>query len=613
MVTVSMSEQEQLFDSQSFLKQATPLPGVYQMLGKDSKILYVGKAKNLKKRLTTYFKKNISPKTASLVKQIVHIELIITETEVEALVLENNLIKQHKPKYNILFRDDKSYPYIYAATKQSYPRLDFYRGAKRLPGKYFGPYPSVHSVRETLNLLQKVFLLRSCNNSFFSNRSRPCLQYQIKRCSGPCVGLISEQAYQADFANAIAFLEGKSEQVQQSLQQRMEQAAAEQQYEIAARYRDQLASLRSVQMKQHVESGQRNVDLVAIAISADLVCVYLLLVRDGRVLGNKSFYLKLKLTESPEELLVTFLTQYYLNEAGFIPPQVVVDRELVARQTLMTAFTEKQQRKVQLQLQSAVRGDTAKWLAIAKRGAEQNLITRLSAKQSFDKKFNALAKSLQLSELNRIECFDISHHRGEATVASCVICERSGLLNQQYRRFSIQAAKASDDYAAMKEALLRRYQRIKKEEGILPDLILVDGGKGQLSQALAVMEELQLTQLPVLAIAKGPTRKAGFESLFFNTKEKQIFLQPDSPALHLLQLIRDEAHRFAITHNRQKLKKSRQSSSLESVAGVGAKRRQALLKHFGGLQQLYQASVTEIANVPGVSKSLAEKIYDALH
>jgi excinuclease ABC subunit C len=602
------------FDSARFLKTISSLPGVYQMLGRDDEILYVGKAKNLKKRLSSYFRSNVSVKTAALVKNICDIQVIIARTETEALIIEGNLIKKHQPKYNILFRDDKSYPYIRATNKHDYPRLEFYRGSRSLPGKYFGPFPSVHSLRETLNLLQKVFLLRSCNETFFKNRSRPCLQYQIKRCSAPCVGLIAKAAYQEDFQNAIAFLDGRSDEILNKLQVKMTNAAEQQEYELAAKLRDQLIHLRHIQQKQYAVSGKRNIDIIAFAQQADVCCVYLLIVRDGRVLGSKSFFPKLKLSDDLSDILASFFSQYYLGSNSPLPDVIVCAEVVSNQQEIATLLSEQKGRKVKIQ--NDIRGDKAKWLNLANKSAEQAVTSRLTNRKNYDDKFKLLDETLSLpSEINRIECFDISHHRGEATVASCVVFNREGAVNSQYRHFNISnKVKAGDDYAAMKEALTRRYSRLKKETGVLPELLIIDGGKGQLTQAREVLQKLELdNEITLLGIAKGRTRKPGFETLFLGDENKVVELPSDSPALHLLQQVRDEAHRFAIAHNRSKVKNKRSSSSLESIEGVGPKKRRALLNHFGGMQEVVKAGVDDLTKVPGVNTELAKKIYDALH
>lgn len=600
------------FDSSSFLKNLTSKPGVYQMIGDDSQVLYVGKAKNLKKRVSSYFKSNLTGKTQALMRQVVDIQVIVTRSEHEALVLENTLIKEHKPRYNILFRDDKSYPYIRATVKQDFPRLDFYRGARNLPGKYFGPFPSVTAVRATMSLLQKVFLLRSCNDTFFGNRTRPCLQYQIKRCSAPCVKYISQSDYQKDFQHALDFLEGKSDQVIEDLQQRMETASNKLEFETAGKYRDQIASLRTIQSKQYAVKGKRNIDIIAFAQLSGQLCINLLLIRNGAMLGNKVFFPKLPMDNMIEDVLETFISQYYFSGLNNIPSIIVSELKLPSATVLKFAFESAMKKKIDIK--TSDKGDIGQWLKIAKASAQQALVTRISDKLHIENKINALQKVLPVdATIDRIECFDISHTAGEATVASCVVFNRQGALKSDYRRFNIEGIQANDDYAAMQQALTRRYKRMKSHEEKLPDLLLIDGGKGQLGIAEKVLEELQINDMMILGIAKGRARKPGLEKLFLSGVDQSFELPSDSQALHLLQQIRDEAHRFAITANRQRVAKKRKTSPLENVEGVGAKRRQALLKHFGGMQAVANASVDELAKVNGVSRELAKRIYDALH
>jgi len=601
------------FDAKAFLKTLTSRPGVYQMLGSDDKILYVGKAKNLKKRVSSYFLKNVSLKTQSLVQQIASIRVIITHSEAEALILENNLIKEHRPRYNILFRDDKSYPYIYATTHTHFPRMDFYRGSRKLPGKYFGPYFSVNVVRDTLNLMQKIFLLRSCQDTFFNNRSRPCLQYQIKRCSAPCVGYINEEEYKRDFNHALNFLEGKDETVLQDLQNRMQEAAKKLDYESAAKYRDQITKIREIQAKQYAMRGRRNIDVIACVKQNNAVCLCLLIIRDGCVLGNKNIFPKaMQEDEDNIEIIQSFIAQYYLSGSASLPDVIVTENKLSDEKVLAQAL--EQELKQAIQFQSTTRDETKKWHAMAEQSAKQALSAHLANKTNIQGKFAELNFQLKTgNNIERIECFDISHMSGEATVASCVVFDLNGAKKAEYRHFNIEDVAAGDDYAAMRQALFRRYQRLKKEEAKLPDLLLIDGGKGQLTQAEAVLEELQIKGVYILGIAKGRTRKPGLETLFLSGREEGLHLPDDSVALHLLQQIRDEAHRFAITHNRQRVAKKRTVSRLQDIEGVGAKRRQALLKYFGGLPAVMQASVDQLAKVSGISKQLAEKIYDALH
>lgn len=601
------------FDPQQLVKDLTTLPGVYQMMDDSDQVIYIGKAKNLKKRVSSYFKTQTSPKTRSLVSKIADIQVIITETESEALVLENNLIKRYRPRYNILFRDDKSYPYIHASTDQVYPRFEFYRGKRGKKGYYFGPYPSIYSVREILNLLQKIFKLRSCRDSFFRNRSRPCLQYQINRCTAPCVGYISKEDYQRDFNNAIRFLEGKDDSIIHDLQQLMEQSSQNLDFEAAASYRDQIASIREIQAKQYAVSGHNSVDVVAYAYEGGQQCVYLLMVRDGRILGSRSFFPKIAQQESGAQVLQAFCTQYYLNQSTNLPKEIVLSHGVPDKQ--LVATTIKQQTGSAVKLTVTPRTKTARqWLQMAQKSARQEILSQLTQQHNQTQQLQALQDLLPIdTSINRIVCFDVSHSHSEATVASCVVFGPQGPEKQQYRRFNIRQNTGGDDYQAMREALKRYFKRLKADESLLPDILLIDGGKGQVNQAESVLEELQIQGVIVLGIAKGPGRQPGMEKLILTNPTKTFFLPSDSQALHLLQYIRDEAHRFAITHNRSKVSKARKHSTLEDIEGVGPKRRQALLKHFGGLSGVRHASVDDLARVEGISYPLAQTIYERFH
>lgn len=600
------------FDYQEFLKSQPNQPGVYQMFGLDGKILYVGKAKALNKRLASYFQKNVSPKTKALVEKIFRIEVTLTATETEALLLEQNIIKQQRPPYNILLRDDKSYPYIYLATEAEYPRMDFHRGVKRLKGRYFGPYPGAASVRESLQFLQKTFRVRQCDDHFFSNRSRPCLQYQIKRCTAPCVGAISAEKYADDVRHSLMFLEGKETMILEELANAMESASDDQLYEEAARYRDQISHLRQIRQPQSIEEGDSDADVIAIKLEKDTACVQVVTVRQGRVLGSRSYFPQLKMEKNEVEILAAFLSQYYLGiQERIIPPEIILDRPLpddseVIEAALILASKNK------VSLISNVRRHRAKWQQLAIRTAEQNLLTRLNVRHSHLQRLERLQELLSLEVLpERIECFDISHSSGEATVASCVVFDTNGALKSDYRRFNITDVTAADDYAAMKQALERRYTRVQQEEGKLPDILMIDGGKGQLSQAKQVIEELQLQGITLIGLAKGSTRKAGFETLVMDDAEK--VLDSQHPALHLLQQIRDEAHRFAVTGHKQRRDKQRRTSLLEAIPGIGAKRRRELLRFFGGQQEIARAGVEELQQVPGINETLAQAIRDAYH
>lgn len=605
------SSQQAGFDPKAFLATLTSRPGVYRMIGEGGKLLYVGKARNLKKRVASYFRtQHPSPRIRSMVAQIRDIEITVTHTEAEALILENNLIKEHRPRYNILLRDDKSYPWIQVTTDDAFPRLGFHRGARKRGSRYFGPYPSAGAVRETLNLLQKLFRVRQCEDSFFRNRSRPCLQYQIERCTAPCVGLISEQAYRADIDNAIRFLEGKSEQIIHQLVERMEQAAAELRFEEAARYRDQIEQLRRITDRQSISGEIRDVDVIACAQGAGITCVQVFTVRAGNVLGNRNYFPDNAEGLEPGEVLEAFLGQYYLER--LLPDELLLSHEPPGQAVLEQAFSERRGRRVRIT--SRVRKDRARWLELAVSNAEQALAARIDSRAGMLARFEALQEALDLPELpQRLECFDISHTGGEETVASCVVFNSRGPVKSDYRRFNIRDIEPGDDYAAMRQALMRRYTRVRKGEGRLPDILFIDGGRGQLNQALAVLEELQIEGVTVVGITKGEGRRPELDTLRLSDRSEPTILPPDSPALHLVQQIRDEAHRFAITGHRQRRARKRSTSPLEGIEGLGPKRRQSLLKHFGGLQGVMRASRDELAKVPGISVRLAERIHERLH
>ena len=627
------------FDSSAFLKTLPGRPGVYRMRDETGTVIYVGKAINLKKRLASYFRKNLdSPKTRVLVSHIREIEVTVTHTETEALLLENNLIKSLKPRYNVLYRDDKSYPSIFLSSEHDFPALSVHRGAQRRKGRYFGPYPSAGAVRETLNLLQKLFPVRQCEDSFYGNRSRPCLQYQIKRCTAPCVGLISKQAYAEDVEHAVMFLQGKSNEVIDALVQNMEQASKELAFERAARYRDQIASLRRIQEKQYISQGAGDFDVIAASTAGGLGCIQIFTIRGGRNLGNRSFFPRATgidiekdtPTENAAALLNAFLPQHYLNAEGGqggrdIPPEILLSHAPENMALLEQALCEQEGRKIRLA--TRLRGQRARWLNMAAQNADQALTLRLNSKANMLQRFEALQEALELTAMpTRLECFDISHTMGEATVASCVVFDLNGPLKSDYRRFNIEDITGGDDYAAMRQALSRRYKRLQEGEAKLPDILFIDGGKGQLSQAQAVLAELQISEVLLVGIAKGPERKPGKEVLWLCRPGsvsdpgsglledvREIILAPDAQALHLIQQIRDEAHRFAITGHRQRRQRKRNTSVLESIPGLGPKRRQQLLKQFGGLQEVARAGVEDLAGVSGISSALAQLIYDAFH
>ncbi|MNF48508.1 UvrABC system protein C [compost metagenome] len=601
------------FDASAFLAACSGRPGVYRMLDAGGKLLYVGKAKNLKKRLASYFRKTgLAPKTAALVGKIAQVETTITANETEALLLEQTLIKEWRPPYNILLRDDKSYPYVHLSDGD-FPRLSIHRGAKKQKGRYFGPYPSAGAIRESLNLLQKAFLVRQCEDSYYKNRTRPCLQYQIKRCKGPCVGLVDPAEYAEDVRHSVMFLEGRSNALTQELSAGMEEAAQRLDFERAAELRDQIGILRRVQDQQSMEGGTGDIDVVAAIATPGGACVHLISVRGGRVLGSKNFFPQVAIEEESADVLVAFIGQYYLgNQERDLPGELIVNTTHEDFPTLIAALAELRGRE--LDISHRVRGTRARWQQLAVTNAEQALVARLANRQHTAARFEALAEALGLDEApQRLECYDISHSSGEATVASCVVFGPEGPLKSDYRRYNIEGVTAGDDYAAMHQALSRRFSKLKDGEGKLPDVLLVDGGKGQLTMAQEVLQELAVPELILLGVAKGVTRKPGFETLYLNDAAHEFTLPADSPALHLIQQIRDEAHRFAITGHRARRGKARRTSSLEEVPGVGPKRRRELLKHFGGLQELNRASIEEIAKAPGISKKLAESIYAALH
>lgn len=603
----------QLFDYKSVLKQLTQRPGVYQMLAEDGSVLYVGKAKNLKKRVSSYFKKQgLHVKTAALVTKIAGIDVTVTETEIEALILEQNLIKQYRPPYNILLRDDKSYPYIFLSDGD-FPRLSYHRGAKREKGTYFGPYPNASSVRETMALLQRVFKVRQCEDSFYANRTRPCLQYQIKRCTAPCVGLVSKEDYAEQVRHTRLFLEGKSDELLQLLADKMEKAAEQLDFEQAAVFRDQIQHLQRVVESQYIETGQAQVDVFAISCQAGLACVHALFIRGGRVLGSKSFYPKLPLDSQAEDALTAFLAQYYFASQHEIPNRVFLSHEIEDVALLQQALSEKAGR--QIQVQDKPRGAGQQWLQVALDTAEQNVSSRLASRASMLQRFKQLQSVLSLDALpERIECFDISHSAGEATVASCVVFNQQGPVKSDYRKFNIEDITAGDDYAAMEQALTRRFKRLKQGEGKSPDLLLIDGGKGQVGKALEVLEALEINDILVLGVIEGANKgKAGQDTLVLAKAKQELALPEDSPALHLIQYIRDEAHRFAVKAHTQKRDKVRRQSQLEGIPGVGAKRRRDLLRFFGSVKSVTEAPVRELVKVAGISEKIAQDIYAHFH
>ena len=605
--------QNKTFDAKTLLATLTDLPGVYRMLDADGKVLYVGKAKNLKKRVASYFRTNhSSPRIALMVTQIASVETTVTRSEAEALLLENNLIKSLSPRYNILFRDDKSYPYI-VMTHDAFPRLGFFRGTTDRKAEYFGPFPSSGAVRESLTLLQRMFRLRTCEDSVFNNRSRPCLLHQIKRCSAPCVDLITPTAYAQDVQFAVLFLQGRHQDVIRRLGEAMDKAAAELAFEQAALYRDQMQSLRQIQDKQYVESSKgEDVDIVIVVEEGGLICVNLAMVRGGRHLGDKPQFPTNAGDSSPAEVLSAFLMQHYL--AHPIPARIYLNTAL-ADNEFSSVIGELASRPVSV---LEARHTLHKvWVEMAEQNAKLAILSRQSTLSRQESRLEALHEVLALEreedKETRIECFDISHTQGESAVASCVVYQGQGMKKSEYRRFNIKDIQPGDDYAAIRQAVWRRYEKVASGDSVAPSLVLIDGGKGQVSAALSALEELGLSHLPMLGVAKGEARKPGLEILIFADGREPVQLAAEHPALHLIQEIRDEAHRFAISGHRAQRSKTRRTSRLEDIAGIGPKRRKALISHFGGLQGISNAGVDQLTAVPGISRELAEKIFTALH
>lgn len=605
-----------LFDARAFLKTITSQPGVYRMYDADGTVIYVGKAKDLKKRLSSYFRRNLaSRKTEALVAQIAQIDVTITHTETEALLLEHNYIKLYQPRYNVLLRDDKSYPFI-LLSKEQHPRLSIHRGAKQAKGEYFGPFPNSYAVRETLTLLQKIFPIRQCENSVYRNRSRPCLQYQIGRCLGPCVsGLVSDEEYAQQVEYVRLFLSGKDDQVLTQLIARMEKASQALAFEEAARIRDQIQAVRRVTEKQFVSRTGDDLDVIGVAFNAGLACVHVLFIRQGKVLGSRSYFPKIPAGTEPGEVVETFVGQFYLqgSQVRTLPGEILLDFNLDDKTLLADHLTELAGRRINVQTKP--RGDRARYLKLARTNATTALTSKLSQQATIHQRLQALASVLNIPAITRMECFDISHTMGEQTIASCVVFDNNGPLRAEYRRYNINGITPGDDYAAMEQVLCRRYGKAI-EESKIPDIILIDGGKGQLAQAKNVFSALDVPwdkHHPILlGVAKGSDRKAGLETLFLEPEGEGFSLPPDSPALHVIQHIRDESHDHAISGHRKKRAKVKNTSMLESIEGIGPKRRQILLKYMGGLQGLQKASIEEIAKIPGISNGLAEKIFYSL-
>jgi excinuclease ABC subunit C len=600
------------FDTRPFLRTLTHRPGVYRMLDAKHRVIYVGKARDLKKRVSSYFTRaQASVKTAAMMEQVARVEVTVTNTEAEALLLEYNLIKQHKPRFNVILRDDKSYPYIYASTDHAFPRLRFHRGPRKGRGRYFGPYPSTRAVRQTLNELQKLFMIRNCTESFFRNRARPCLQYQIRRCTGPCVGLVSAGDYARDVGAAIQFLEGRNRNVIDTFVERMESASANREYEQAARFRDQIAKLKEIEARQLVSrSAGKDLDVIGFASNGAIHCVTVMFIRNGRVIGSRDHFPRSRGDVDKSRILNSFAAQYFLGRDA--PSEIILDTEIEDRALLEAELSERMGRKVGVR--HKVRGDRKRWLELARTNAEQGLNLKVASNATVRRQFTALADALELEDRpERLECFDVSHTSGEATVASCVVFNVAGPVKSDYRRFNLTPAAAGDDYSAMAEALRRRYKRVRKGEVPVPDVLFVDGGKGQLAEAMTVLDELGMDFIQVVAVAKGRARKRGAERLFLPGRSQPLQLPTDSPALLLIQQIRDEAHRFAITGHRQRRAKTRSTSRLEEIPGLGPKKRRELLRQFGGLQGVLGAGIDDLVKVRGISRRLAETIYNDLH
>lgn len=602
-------------DIERFLTNLSQHPGVYQMLDKSGKVLYVGKAKNLKKRVASYFSQRSKDiKTQTLLKYVDDIDITVTHSESEAVLLECNLIKKHSPRFNVLLRDDKSYPYILITIEHPFPRIDLYRGPRKKNALYFGPYPSASSVRETISILQKIFRIRTCRDHYFATRTRPCLLYQLERCTGPCVGLISQEEYAHQIELAILFLDGKSDQVIEELQKKMESAAQTFDYEHAALFRDQINRLRQIQDRQYVHVNQGNADIIGFANQAGVVCVQLLSIRNGQLLGSRAYFPNVPAHSDNDEILFAFLTQHYFSDDSHIesiPQEILLDLELTENDLLTKVLSEQAKHKVELH--RPIRGEKRKWVEMATTSAKQSLSTHLFAKTNMEERLRALQEVLEMSQVpQRMECFDISHTMGELTVGSCVVFDQTGPVKSDYRRFNIENVTPGDDIAAMKQLILRRFKRLQKDHGRLPDIVLIDGGKTQLAAAEQMLQELNITSVEVVGVSKGPDRKPGFETIH-SRKKNPYHLPPDSQALHLIQQIRDEAHRFAITGHRNRRDKKRSQSTLELIPGIGAKRRRDILRYFGGIQGVAHASLDELAKVPGISRSLAERIFAAFH
>jgi len=599
------------FDASAFLKKLTTRPGIYKMLNEKGEIIYIGKAKNLKNRVSSYFKTHTSSiKQRVMVAKVAAIEVTVTHTEGEALLLECQQIKRHRPRYNICLRDDKSFPYIFLSSEQDFPQITIHRGAKSKKGRYFGPYPSSGAVRESLKLLQRLFPIRQCDDSIYNNRTRPCLQHQIGRCSAPCVELIDKAHYALDVQSTVMFLEGKGSLLIDQLIVKMEQAATNLDFEMAASFRDQIVKLRSVLEKHFVTGEKGDVDIIACASKGNLACVQVFFIRNGQHLGNKVFFPAITEEYNSTAILQAFIPQYYLDKP--IPYELIVSHELEETQLLVEVLAD--QAKHSVAIANNVRGERLKWLQMAIINAENSLLSKLSDKQGIYARFLSLQEELGCKDLpKRLECFDISHTQGGQTVASCVVFNREGPIKSAYRRFNITGITGGDDYAAIHQAVYRRFKRLKQGEHEAPDVLFIDGGKGQVHEAQKALAELDINNVMIVGVSKGPDRKAGMEKLILFDHEYPIDVAPSASGLLLIQYIRDEAHRFAITGHRLRRGKASKQSVLESISGLGAKRRQVLLKQFGGLQGISSASVDALCSVDGISRQLAQRIYELFH
>ena len=599
------------FNIKNFLKNLTKRPGIYKMLNNQGEIIYIGKAKNLKNRVYSYFRATTaSPKQQAMVVKITSIEVTVTNTEGEALLLESQQIKRYKPRYNICLRDDKSYPYLYISSQHDYPQITFHRGAKKKKGKYFGPYPSAGAVKETLKLLQKIFPVRQCEDSYYNNRTRPCLQFQIERCTAPCVDLIDKENYAEDLNNTILFLQGKGHLLIDQLIDKMEAASKKLEFERAVTYRDQIARLRTILEKNFVHGEKGDVDIIACSSKAGIASVQVFFIRNGQNLGNKVFFPKVTSDYTPATILQAFIPQYYLERQ--VPHELIVSHTFEEIELLVEVLSKKTDHSVVIS--NNVRGERLKWLQMAQMNAENSLLSKLADKQGLYARYLNLQEELRCAELpKRLECFDISHTQGDQTVASCVVFDLEGPVKSAYRRFNIENITPGDDYAAMYQAVYRRFKRLKKGEHLTPDILFIDGGKGQVSEAQKALAEVEVNNVMIVGVSKGSDRKAGMEKIILVEQNQPINISTGASALLLIQHIRDEAHRFAITGHRQRRAKVKKQSILESIAGLGPKRRQILLKQFGGLQGVSNAGIDALSGIDGISKQLAQRIYDNFH